>query len=277
MNITDLSDLDNFLYSEKDEGLLLVQYSKKSNMNQIDVKIPPFLLYFDHELLSFLMSFFNGLRKANLEKEEYLRQVLIKSDQNRIKKQSRNLELIKEQSDSSDSQFVFNCKIKETCIDILYKREIFLSIKFSDIDLNYNSKGSTFNINLVVNHVCDERLISIHNKKIIFGDALMNLTYKENSLQMKFIKPKVLFLNRIVMDLVEYFYYIVIQEVLGINNSKEEIKENQNVSNLVTNTRYKRLKTARKNSSFNVSEKKEKKDDKSIHLNKNSVCISSFH
>ncbi len=265
MDISSIYGLQDFLDQERENNLFMIQFTTKLNNNQILVRIPPLHCYFDHELLSFLLNFFNSLRKTNLEKEAYLKQLLVKTDNIRIRKQSRISENLKEQSNvSSIKQTEINVKIKETYIEIIYKKELFLSAKLSDIDINYNSKLNEMNAIMIINSICDERLISSNNKNIIFGDFKLNILLAENLMKIKFFKPKMTFLKRIVMDLVEYFYYTLILEVLAFNNvnpAKEEIKDNTNIiSNRNTIIKMKKIaKSAKNHSSYNASICKEEK------------------
>jgi hypothetical protein len=265
MDISSIYGLQDFLEQDRENNLFLIQFVTRLNINQILVRIPPLHCYFDHELLSFLLNFFNSLRKTNLEKEAFLKQLLVKTDYIRIRKQSRISENLKEQSKiNSIRQTEIKVKIKETFIEIIYKKELFLSAKLSDIDINYKSKVNELNAIMIINSISDERLISSNNKNILFGDFKLDILLTENILKIKFFKPKITFLKRILMDLVEYFYYTLILEVLAFNNVnpvKEDIKDNTHImSNRNTIIKMKKIaKSAKNQSSYNASICKEEK------------------
>ena len=245
MKISDLSQLDHFLEIEKDVNLLIIKYSILLNTHKIEVKIPPIYFLFDHELLFFLLNFFNSLRKANLEKEDYLRQLMIKSDFIRANKIFNPIEKDFEPINNSSKQLEIKIKVKETNLEIIFKKELFLSVKITDINIGYNLKENELLVQTIINSVIDERFISNNNKNIIFDDPKLTIVYNDNLMKITITKPKITFLNRIIMDIVEYFYYILMIEVFGYNSQSEVKEKLDNITNINLKS-IKKVKNKRK-------------------------------
>ena len=170
---------------------------------------------------------------------------MIKSDFIRANKIFNPIEKDFEPINNSSKQLEIKIKVKETNLEIIFKKELFLSVKITDINIGYNLKENELLVQTIINSVIDERFISNNNKNIIFDDPKLTIVYNDNLMKITITKPKITFLNRIIMDIVEYFYYILMIEVFGYNSQSEVKEKLDNITNINLKS-IKKVKNKRK-------------------------------
>jgi hypothetical protein len=216
---------------------------KKNNTKQYIVfKTNPVYIGFDHVLLSYIIDNFQ-LKKnefyQNLDAQvDNLMDDLITRERRTSMinfRRSFTEGMTKDRSSSS-----LSVKISQIRIETFIENKTFLTMETENFQVkNEDKKGhNLYKISTDLKYIIDDRDISKNNKFIIFNNEVkVNIELSDTFIDIKLANPKYVFLNRILMDMIEYVYFIVYKEVI-MQISYEEVysKSPEEIVETVKNT-----------------------------------------
>jgi hypothetical protein len=219
---------------EKIENLFYVgTFGKTGNLKKyIVIKTNPIYIGFDHLLTSYIIDNFKLKQNDLAQNLDNNVEALIFGDNNNNNNNNNNniAQGVGTHKDSKSEaanlrrsftivgikdRSVTNILLQTNQIKIetFLENKPFLVLECENFEFK-NDERNIYRMTTNVKYLTDERDISKTNKFIIFNNEInLGIDISDTGVNIRLNNPKYIFLNRILMDVIEYVYYILLNEV----------------------------------------------------------------
>ena len=240
-----------FFYAELSvEKLKEILQNKLSNLNnlsigilsnknetKVNVNIPNLTVNFNPDFVNFLCNFLNFNKNLSLIEDinEIKERLSNLSDMyfnfnlfsKRTKRKNLSLNYIKNMKKMNTD---FNLNLQDFKVIFYFNSQVLFDIQLGDLLFIYNSEEIIINAEIlkfddIRNNTNTNKNILINNNQNIINNNFnkphlkISFNLKENEFNLKIFSVKVCLLNRLVLDIIEYFYFILCDETfVNISN-----------------------------------------------------------